>query len=86
MFKGVESFMPAILLPEFHHSCLPATAVGLKDTSTLFYFVTVISDSVEVLNMNILDFFLHGPTTSSGTGPPLYRIFTITLRHTALTR
>jgi len=51
-----------------------------------FIFVSVISDGVEVLNVNALDFFLHGPTTSSGPRPPRYRVFTITLRHTAPTQ
>jgi hypothetical protein len=32
------------------------------------------------------DFFFHGATASSGPGPPHYRGFTITLRHTTLGR
>jgi hypothetical protein len=34
----------------------------------------------------ILIFFFHGATTPSGPGPPHYRGFTITLRHTTLGR
>jgi hypothetical protein len=33
-----------------------------------------------------MDFFLHGATAPSGPGPPHYRGFTITLRHTTLGR
>jgi len=40
-------------------------------------------DSIYIINSI---FFYHGATASSGPGPPYYRDFTITLRHSTLGR
>jgi hypothetical protein len=42
--------------------------------------------SLVVLNFTGLIFFPNGATDPSGSGPPQYRGFTITLRHTTLGR
>ena len=45
-----------------------------------------IADPEELCHIECANFFYHGATVPSGPGPPHYRRFMITLRHTTLGR